>query len=608
MAENKSAAASQSQQPPSKAAQVVEFAKAYVDRGNPYAWGGKNKDLTDANVAALQDQYKNDPNANYSHLQKGGKDYDKVNKSGYKCIDCSGLTEASFAHVGVNIGTGSYSQHDNNVSKEIPLAAAQPGDLLWKQGHVAVMGYNGKRIEAASPKSGCIYSNTTAGMTKAFRILSDAGTYNPADSQSTTGGATDQVSGGTYTVVSGDTLYGIALRFGVAGGYKALMEYNSLTSEIINVGQVLRIPGTGTTTTTPEPAPAPQPTTQSSGQEYSVVRGDSLYGIATRFGVAGGYQALMKYNNLTDATIYVGQIIRIPGTGSSNPVPTPSTPAPSPQSQTSGTPAGSSNQVDTSYTVVAGDSLYGIATRYLVAGGYQTLMKYNNLTDATIYVGQVIKIPGGSNPLTQQVQSGNLQLTGKLAEAYNDYSKYLANGLSGVKNDTSMDIYSQEEKAVIALLPSKIDQIQSIAKLADRPPEVVAAIWYKEMSFKDGCYLHNGDPLGQETVHVPYGKFFRTDQFVEAAVDAINSVRANTAGGVGLTYSSKDYAAMCTFCEAYNGFGYRNKGTASAYVSSGTDKYTGGLYVADGQFDYSKKSKSLGVIRIFKFMADMYPR
>jgi LysM repeat protein len=44
----------------------------------------------------------------------------------------------------------------------------------------------------------------------------------------------------SYTVKSGDTLYGISRQFGVT--VSALMDFNGLTSNVLHVGQVLRIP------------------------------------------------------------------------------------------------------------------------------------------------------------------------------------------------------------------------------------------------------------------------------------------------------------------------------------------------------------------------------
>jgi hypothetical protein len=63
--------------------------------------------------------------------------------------------------------------------------------------------------------------------------------------------------GGTYTVVAGDTLYGIARRFGV--DFEVLVGANNIANpSLIHVGQVLTIPGGGTTTT-PPPASQPPP-------------------------------------------------------------------------------------------------------------------------------------------------------------------------------------------------------------------------------------------------------------------------------------------------------------------------------------------------------------
>lgn len=44
----------------------------------------------------------------------------------------------------------------------------------------------------------------------------------------------------SYTVKNGDTLYGISRQFGVT--VSALMDFNGLTSNVLHVGQVLRIP------------------------------------------------------------------------------------------------------------------------------------------------------------------------------------------------------------------------------------------------------------------------------------------------------------------------------------------------------------------------------
>ena len=62
----------------SKAEQVVSKAMAYVNRGNPYAYGGSGQALTTENINSLANQFKNNSDAHYDHLRPGGNDYHKV--------------------------------------------------------------------------------------------------------------------------------------------------------------------------------------------------------------------------------------------------------------------------------------------------------------------------------------------------------------------------------------------------------------------------------------------------------------------------------------------------------------------------------------------------
>lgn len=64
-------------------------------------------------------------------------------------------------------------------------------------------------------------------------------------------------------------------------------------------------------TPTPQPAPAPQPTTTT----YTVQKGDTLSGIASRFGTT--YQELARINGIADPNkIYPGEVLKINGTSS----------------------------------------------------------------------------------------------------------------------------------------------------------------------------------------------------------------------------------------------------------------------------------------------------
>jgi LysM repeat protein len=111
-----------------------------------------------------------------------------------------------------------------------------------------------------------------------------------------------------------------------------------------------------------------------------------LSGIAARFGTTT--RNLMSINGITDANrIRIGQVLNIAAGAVAPATPAPSTPAPStPAPNASGT---------TSYTVVARDTLSGIASRFGTTS--RTLMSLNGLTDANrIRIGQVLTIAGAA--------------------------------------------------------------------------------------------------------------------------------------------------------------------------------------------------------------------
>jgi lysozyme len=99
-----------------------------------------------------------------------------------------------------------------------------------------------------------------------------------------------------YTVKSGDTLSGIASRYGTT--YQHLAEINGLSDpNKIYAGQKLKVTGSATST-------AP------SSIVYTVQGGDSLSRIASKYHTT--YQHLAQINGIADPNkIYVGQKIKI---------------------------------------------------------------------------------------------------------------------------------------------------------------------------------------------------------------------------------------------------------------------------------------------------------
>ena len=84
-------------------------------------------------------------------------------------------------------------------------------------------------------------------------------------------------------------------------------------------------------------------------------------------------------------------------------------------------PAPPSPQGEGTYTVQSGDTLWGIAERFLGSGSmYVLLMTANHLNDSMIWPGQVLIIPGkgeGTETITATVKASTARALRRLAEA-----------------------------------------------------------------------------------------------------------------------------------------------------------------------------------------------
>ncbi len=110
----------------------------------------------------------------------------------------------------------------------------------------------------------------------------------------------------TVTVVAGDTLYNIALQYGVT--IEELAARNNIVDvNTLEPGQVLVIPVPGTQPVTPT-----EPVVDYTGEQLHLVQaGENLFRIALRYGFS--HETIAAYNNIPwPYTIYPGQEIRIP--------------------------------------------------------------------------------------------------------------------------------------------------------------------------------------------------------------------------------------------------------------------------------------------------------
>jgi LysM repeat protein len=114
-----------------------------------------------------------------------------------------------------------------------------------------------------------------------------------------------------YTIQKGDTISHIAVRFGLS--VQTLLTANGLGwASIIYPGQTIAIPGASLAEVSSEPIVSTvSPVTSVAPGSYVIVVGDTIAGIAARFGVTTG--ALLAANGLNwSSIIYTGRSLVIP--------------------------------------------------------------------------------------------------------------------------------------------------------------------------------------------------------------------------------------------------------------------------------------------------------
>ena len=187
-----------------------------------------------------------------------------------------------------------------------------------------------------------------------------------------------------YTIARGDTISGIAGKFGL--DTYAILELNGLQANtLIYPGQKIKLGGSSTA---PEPAAPAAPAAAAAGSVYTVKSGDTLGAIAARHGVK--LSEVFGWNGLNlGSIIYPGQQVKIGG-GAAAPAPAPAAPAPVAPAATPATAPASG-----SYTIKSGDTLSGIAARNGVK--LADILSANRLTmSSIIYPGQKLALPGAS--------------------------------------------------------------------------------------------------------------------------------------------------------------------------------------------------------------------
>ena len=144
-----------------------------------------------------------------------------------------------------------------------------------------------------------------------------------------------------YIVKKGDTLYSLSKRFNIP--IDELKRINNLTSDILTIGQVLKLN---------------EDINTNDYDTYIVKKGDSLYAIARKYNIP--VNELIEINKLSNLTLQIGQELLVP-------------------------------KIDKEiYIVKSGDTLWSIAKKYNIS--VDELKEKNNLTSNLLSVGQELII------------------------------------------------------------------------------------------------------------------------------------------------------------------------------------------------------------------------
>lgn len=238
-------------------------------------------------------------------------------------------------------------------------------------------------------------------------------------------------AGGNYTVQAGDSLFGIAVRYGL--DWTKLAAANQLTeNSILQVGQTLRLPGvaattitntaastTGSITATVVATPAPttptvKPTSATGSTRYTVKAGDTLFSIALQYDLS--WPAVASANGLGENDLLrVGQelIIPVAATGqttsqtsaqapitttnalttttTAKPSPTPTLKPVSSTPLPTATPAAPAGTTPEFHVVTQNDTIIKIALTYGI--DWHELLRLNGLTrNSALQVGQRLRL------------------------------------------------------------------------------------------------------------------------------------------------------------------------------------------------------------------------
>lgn len=168
----------------------------------------------------------------------------------------------------------------------------------------------------------------------------------------------------TYIVKKNDNLHDIAKEYNTTVGI--LKALNNLSSNILQVGQILKLP----TSLVEETIPGDY-------LIYTIKKGDNLYSIAKNYNIT--LDELINFNQQGSTLLHIGEQLLIPINNQTN------------------------NNIQ--YIIKPGDTLYNIAKRYNT--NVDEIKRINNLNTNMLKIGETILIPSTSNYQTYVIRTND---------------------------------------------------------------------------------------------------------------------------------------------------------------------------------------------------------
>jgi lysozyme family protein len=159
----------------------------------------------------------------------------------------------------------------------------------------------------------------------------------------------------------------------------------------------------------------------------------------------------------------------------------------------------------------------------------------------------------------------------------------------------SPDKQPQLNEAIARITKNK-DVYSSAVEGTNIPWYAVGIIDEMECGCSEYYHIHNGDPLTGRTYNAPANRpeggkppFSK----LESIQDWIHLKKWNT-------WQVWDINSLLFRFEANNGFGYRKYRVNTPYLWAGSNLYTSGKFIVDGQFSKAAVSKQIGAALLLK--------